>query len=343
MVEKDSVFDPGEPTRLLATPVEREGEPLVVVVGVSTEDKKENLASLAFQLAIGGPIALLLASLAGYGVASAALRPVEAMRAKAAAISEHAQGERLPVPDGDDEIARLGATLNEMLARLETALTRERTFVADASHELRTPLAILKTELELALRRGRSPEELQAALRSAAEETDRLAQLAEDLLAIARADRGGLPIRAEPLDSAELLAGVGRRFAPRLEQAGRSVVVEPAPGVRVSADGLRLEQALGNMVDNAVRHGEGRISLSGTALNGQLELHVRDEGGGFPPEFIGAAFERFARADHARARGGSGLGLAIVQAIARAHGGEAHAANSPGGGADVWIELPLSS
>src|SRR5207344_2115562 len=110
-------------------------------------------------------------------------------------VSAEGSGQHLPVPPARDEIHRLGETLNEMIARLEVAFARERTFVADASHELRTPLAILKTELELALRRGRSEEKLRTALESAAEETDRLAQLAEDLLVIARSDRGRLPVR----------------------------------------------------------------------------------------------------------------------------------------------------
>jgi two-component system OmpR family sensor kinase len=110
----------------------------------------------------------------------------------------------------------------------------------------------------------------------------------------------------------------------------------------VTADPIRLRQALGNLVDNALRYGNGTVSLSARALNGSVELHVRDEGNGFPPEFIPAAFERFSRADGGRGRGGTGLGLAIVQAIARAHKGEAVAANLPDGGADVWVTIPVT-
>jgi len=311
-----------------------------VVVGSSIEENQEALASLALLLSIGGAIALALASLAGYGVAAAALRPVEAMRGKAAAISESAPGERLPVPAARDEVARLGATLNAMLDRLEGALARERTFVADASHELRTPLAILKTELELALARGRTPEELQGALASAAEETDRLGRLAEDLLIIGRSDQGELAITTAVVDPADLLADVQRRFDALVRRAGRSVTADGTTRVQIAADRPRLEQALGNLLENALHHGEGMIRLSVLRCEGHVELHVRDEGPGFPDEFIAEAFERFTRTDRARPLGGSGLGLAIVQAIARAHGGEAHAANSPGGGADVWIELP---
>ena len=145
---------------------------------------------------IGGPVALLLASLAGYVLAGAALRPIEAMRRRAQEISTASLDERLPVPAARDEVARLGETLNAMLARIEDGLARERRFVADASHELRTPLALLKTELELALRRARSPEELQAAIESAAGETDRLARMADDLLLLARSDQGQLAAAA---------------------------------------------------------------------------------------------------------------------------------------------------
>lgn len=339
-VEREGVVEPGEPARLLATPVRDQGQRLVVVVGTSLEDQREALGNLLALLAIGGPIALLLASLAGYGVAAGALRPVDAMRRRAAAIEDADPGQRLPVPPADDEIARLGDTLNAMLARLESALERERTFVSDASHELRTPLAILKTEIELALHAGRTREELHDALRSAGEETDRLAQLAEDLLVIARSDRGRLPVRLTSVDAADLLGGVKERFARRAAEQDRVVHVAAEPGLELTVDPLRMEQALGNVVDNALRHGGGPIHLAASQDDGIAALRVSDSGPGFPDGFLGQAFDRFTRADVARARGGTGLGLAIVAAIARAHGGVARASNRDGGGAEICIELP---
>jgi len=340
MVDGAHPFEDRDPIRMLLRPVQAEGRRLVVLVGTSTDDRRKSLRSLAGLFALGGPLALLLASLAGYGAAAAALRPVEAMRLKADAISEHQPGERLPVAPTDDEIARLGTTLNAMLVRLETAFERERTFVADASHELRTPLAILKTELELALRRGRTHEELREALRSAAEETDRLAQLAESLLVIARADQGQLAVSPTSLQTAELLNGVRHRFESRAQLAGRDILVEDGSEATITADPHRLEQALDNLVENALQHGDGTILLGASVRDGHVSLHVHDEGSGFPADFIGTAFERFTRADQARGRGGSGLGLAIVQVIARAHGGQARASNAQDGGADVRIELP---
>jgi signal transduction histidine kinase len=336
-------FEPGEPARVLATPVMVRGQRLLVVVGAGADDRNSQLANLALLLAISGPIALLLSSLAGYGVASAALRPVDAMRRKADEITEQAPGERLPVGAADDEIARLGTTLNRMLTRLERAVERERSFVADASHELRTPLAILKTEIELALRGERTADELRVALQSAAEETDRLAELAEALLVIARAEGSNLPLATGEVKTAALLDGVSTRFDARVRASGRRIVVDDRSGATLIADRGLLERALDNLVENALRHGHGDIHLGVTVHDRSIRLDVRDEGPGFPPEFLAKAFERFTRADHARARGGTGLGLSIVQTIARAHGGQAHAVNHEEGGARVSIELPFTA
>jgi two-component system, OmpR family, sensor kinase len=334
-----------EGSRLLAVPVTAPAGKRIVVVGASTADTEDARTDLAQLLLLGLPAALILASIAGYGVATAALRPVEAMRARAEEISTAAPDERLPVPDTRDEVARLGETLNEMLARLGDALERERAFVADASHELRTPLAILRAELELALAQGRSPEELRAALASAAEETDRLTQLSEDLLTIAQTERGELPLRIEPLRIGDTFAAVERRFARRAGEAGRRIEVGDGGDVELAADWLRIDQAIGTLVDNALRYGAGTITLAARRTGDQgdaVEIHATDEGRGFPPAFLERAFERFSRAPGVR-DGGSGLGLAIVATVAEAHGGGAHAANRPNGGADVWLVIPLSS
>src|SRR5205807_3454833 len=184
------------------------------------------------------------------------LRQVESMRRRAAAISAETPGERLPVPATGDELERLGTTLNAMLDRLEAALERERDFVADAGHELRTPLALLRTELELALRHAESPEEFRAAIRSSSQEVDRLTQLAEDLLLIARSERGKLALNLETLDADKLLVSVATRFRWRAEEAKRPLSREAESGARIRGDRLRLEQALGNIVDNALRHGD---------------------------------------------------------------------------------------
>jgi signal transduction histidine kinase len=261
------------------------------------------------------------------------------MRRRAASISAERPGERLPVPHTRDELERLGHTLNDMLARLEQALERERGFVAEAGHELRTPLALLRAELDLALHHARGEQELREALSAASEETDRLAQLAEGLLLIASSDQGELRLRREKLAVDELLASVRNRFLWRSEDAARGIEIEVPAGLEVVGDRLRLEQALGNLLDNALRHGQGTVRLEAVSLNGTVELHVHDEGPGFPESFLARAFERFSRADEGRSGDGAGLGLAIVAAISRAHGGSAKARNTAGSGADVWIAI----
>ena len=160
------------------------------------------------------------------------------------------------------------------------------------------------------------------AISSAIEEVDRLSQLAEDLLVVARSQEGELPVRREALQVRPLLEGVRDRFADRASRAGRAILVEDGD-VTISADPLRLRQALGNLVDNALRHGAGDVVLRAAADDGGVALEVSDGGTGFAPDIADRAFERFARGDRARTRGGTGLGLAIVRAIAEAHGGRA--------------------
>ena len=156
---------------------------------------------------------------------------------------------------------------------------------------------------------------------------------------MARSDRGALPLQVEPVDVDELFARVVRRVTWHAESEGKRVTAEPA-GATVNGDRLRLEQALVNLVDNALRYGGPTVRLAAGARNGAGELHVTDDGAGFPDEFLDRAFERFSRADSARGRGGAGLGLAIAKTIAEAHGGSAQAENR-GPGADVWLSLPV--
>lgn len=322
--------------RVLAVPTQDGAG--TVVIARSLESRDETLDRLFREFLIAGPIALLLASIAGYGLAAAALGPVEVMRRRAAAVTARAPG-LLPVPRSRDEISRLAETLNDMLVRLRASFEHERRFVADASHELRTPLTLLQAELEVALRRPRSAADLEQVLSSALEDTARLARLAEDLLLIARIEEGALPIRPEPVEADGLLAAVASRFKARSARLGRSIRAEASDSL-IEADPERVEQALTNLVENALTYGDGEIVLSALDSADGVELHVTDRGPGFPEEFLSRAFERFSRADDARAHGGSGLGLSIVALVAEAHGGAAAATNREDGGADVWLTLP---
>jgi two-component system OmpR family sensor kinase len=320
------------------------GTLLVLAVGEALGRRDRALDHLRDLLLIAVPLALLLASYAGYQVAGAALRPVERMRARAEQITEHETAQRLPVPASRDEIEALGHTLNDLLARLDAALGRERRLLSDASHELRTPLAVLRTELQVALRGERDTAELRAALESVGEEAERLSRLADDLLVLARADQGRLPLRSEPVAAGELLEAAARRAATAAGAAGRTVVAPvDAGGAAVAlADPDRTAQALDNLIANALAHGEGDVRLTARAADGRVELHVTDRGPGFPDELLEHAFERFSRGDPARTGEGTGLGLAIVAAVAEAHGGAVGARNPPEGGADVWISLPAA-
>jgi two-component system, OmpR family, sensor kinase len=329
------------PARVLVVPTSGDR---IVAVGTSVDDQQEALARLLVLLAIGGPVAVALACAVGWVVAGGALRPVERLRIEAEAISGSEPGRRLPVPATGDELARLGESLNRMLGRLEDAVERERRFVGDASHELRTPLANLKAELDLALRRARTQEEQLAALRSASEETQRLAALAEDLLVLARADGGRLPVRREDLDLGGLVEDTVDSFAGRASERGISLEARVQDPARARVDGARIRQAVGNLVDNSLRHTPtgGRVTVELARRDGAVAIEVADTGDGFPPSFLPRAFEFFSRADDARARseGGTGLGLAIVRAVAEAHGGSVQAVNRPEGGAVVTLRIP---
>jgi signal transduction histidine kinase len=245
---------------------------------------------------------------------------------------------RLPEPAAKDEVRRLAETLNAMLERLQGSFDRERTFVSDASHELRTPLARLRAEMELAFENGESVAELREAIASGVAEVDVLTRLADDLLVLARADQGRLPVRREPIRLAAFLEDVGA-------WADRSALIEVdcPPAITVEADPLRLRQAVGNLLDNAQRHGSPAVRVVAVVGATSVRIHVIDDGPGVPASLHDTAFDRFSRGDAAREGSGAGLGLSIVAAIAGAHGGSAGIAEAPGGGADIWIDLPLHS
>jgi two-component system OmpR family sensor kinase len=317
------------------------GHPVVVAVAEPLSGRDHVLDRLAELLLIVGPLALALATYAGYQVAGAALGPVERMRARAERITERNAAERLPVPPTNDEIEALGRTLNQLLARLDGALQRERRLLSDASHELRTPLSVLLAEVQVALRGDPDASELRAALESVEHEAHRLSRLAADLLVLARADSGRMPVRLEPVTAHQVLPAAAGRAAAAAAVAARTVTVDADPGIVLMADPDRLAQALDNLVGNALAHGDGDVTLSARVRDGTAELHVTDEGRGFGDAVLHRAFERFSRGDPSLA-GGAGLGLPIVATVAAAHGGDAGARDLPGGGADAWLSVPMA-
>lgn len=312
----------------------------IVVVAATLADRDAAVGDLTRELAVGFPLVLLAAALGAYLLAVAALRPVEHMRARAAGISNANPQARLPVPPADDEISRLATTFNELLTRLHEALDRERQFVADAGHELRTPLSLLTTELELALRRPRSNTELTAALRSALDEVERLSRLARAMLA-ATADQPRRPDAPQPtVELAPALDTVVTRY--RATDTGADVTLDrPHEGLRVRTDPDDLDRMMTNLLDNATEHGRPPITIRAYPRDAAtVTIEVRDHGDGIDPDFLPHAFDRFTRADTSRTTNGSGLGLAIVTTLADRNHATVTAANHPGGGAILTINVP---
>ncbi len=333
----------GERERVLAAPLPNHPG-WVAVAGVSLEALDSTLSNVTRELVIAGAVFVAAAGLGAYGLARAALSPVERMRREVAALSERDQSPGVQIPRTRDEIAALARTMNELLSRLQRALARQRALVADASHELRTPFAVLRGELELAGRPGRSREELADAVQRASEETARLARITDQLLFLARSDEDRIPPRLERTDIRSLLTRSAEHAAGRAREAGVTCQVEAPAGLTAEIDADRIREAVDNLVGNALRFAPAGspIVISARPAGPDLVIEVGDRGPGFPAEYLPHAFERFARPDSGRARseGGAGLGLAIVSAIARAHGGRATARNRPDGGAVTALELP---
>jgi signal transduction histidine kinase len=298
---------------------------VLVVAGVPTADLQTSQRALRTLLLVFFPLFLLLLAVIAWWVIGRTLQPVEELRRGAARIGESGEAtERLPVPPTRDEISALATTLNDMLGRLASASAKQRAFVADAAHELRSPLATMRTQLEVAQRveeGGSLPGELLP-------EVERLAALVEDLLVLARSgSEAGARPRA-PVRLAEVVRAVAGRYAA----ARVTVVVAPPSGVGdeelvVEVDRADVERALGNLVDNAVRHARTRVTL-GWQRRGEVRAWVVDDGNGVPAHERERVFDRFARLDEARDRdsGGSGLGLSITRELLGRNG------------ARVWLE-----
>ena len=328
-----------DPSRLLVVPLRVHGRPAFLVVGATLSDTSEALSRLLLLLAAALPAALVVSSAVGWWLAGAALAPVRRMSEEAAAVEAGQPGRRLAVPRSDEGLARLAATLNETFDRLQEAVDREHAFAANASHELRTPLTILRAEVDTALSRPRSADELRAALTSAAAEVEQLIRIAEGLLVIARTSDGRLPIERR---ATSVRAAVEERvaaFAGRA-QANGVALAAAADDVAADLDPLRFRQAVDNLLDNAVRHARTEVRVAATVTDAGVVVAVRDDGPGFTEAALGAAFQPFNRA--ADNPDGAGLGLALARAVAEAHGGTASARNTSGGGAEITLVVPAA-
>lgn len=308
----------------------------VAAIGEPLEERAEELRGLAIILGVSLPVALLLASLAGYLVARSALRPVELMRARAATLDAGERGARLPRPGTRDELDRLAVTLNDLLDRTGDALQRERRIVGNASHELRTPISVLRTRVEVALRDRLDEAGLRATLEDTRADAIRLSRLADDLLVLARADQREVPLRLEPLDVHDLLEATVARHRGADVRIGEAIT----GGAVVLGDPDRVAQILDNLVANALLHGSSPVRVGARIEGRDVALTVSDHGPGLPVAFIDRAFDRFSQAAPSGPARGTGLGLAIVEALARAQGGSATIENAPSGGAIATVVLP---
>lgn len=312
----------GEEFVVVALGVSGPDGPVVVLVAESLELVGQSTAVVVNLLLIGYPVVLSGVALTSYWLAGRALAPVEAIRARVAQVQGTSELDaRVPVPEGDDEIARLAVTMNAMLERLEAGSERQRRFVGDASHELRSPLATIKAAHEIATLHPDS-RDWTATSRDVLAELDRLDHLVADLLLLARSDEHGLRMRSVDVDLEDLLS----HEADRLRKLGALTVTVAAPPVRIHGDPAQLAQALRNLADNAARHAEGHVGLSLQIRGGHVEVVVEDDGPGIPEADRERVFERFVRLDESRTRasGGTGLGLAIAREISTAHGGSLH-------------------
>jgi heavy metal sensor kinase len=335
----------GTNLRFLSRRVTVLGKLYTIQVAVPTQELLEGLTAFKWALTLLVPVVLAAAAVGGFWMSRRALRPVDQITATARSIGEKNLGDRLPVPNTNDELQRLSETLNEMLERIEGAFRRVTQFTADASHELRTPVALIRTTSELALRKQRSESEYRQALNEVNEESVRTTDLIENLLTLARADAGKASLERSALNLSDVVREVSGQAEKLAEQKGISLACEaPQEPVTVSGDRGTLRRLLIVLLDNAVKYtpagGKVRISVNHEAQRAVVE--VRDSGVGINEADLPHIFERFYRSDKSRSRdsGGAGLGLSIAKWIVEAHRGAIQVESQPERGSTFRVLLP---
>lgn len=315
-------------------------------VGVSLSAARRSLQRLLLWFLVTAPGALGVSLLGGYFLINRLLQPVAAITQAAKKIgSDGLSKQRLAIDNPQDELGQLAQTFNKMLDQLEAAFSAQQRFVADAAHELRTPLTVLRGEIEVALRRTRSPEEYQEVLHSNLEEIERLSRLTNNLLTLARADAGEPIVYAEPFDCSALCHEVCEKLVPWVQKKEVELHLDCEEGVLLVGDRGGIERVIANLAENAIKYsprGE-QVRVSLCRADEQVKLVVADTGVGIPQEELPHIFERFYRVDKARTRslGGSGLGLAIVKTVVEAHKGRIEVTSEIGKGSTftVWLLL----
>ncbi len=334
------------PVRILTMPVVEQGRVIQVVQVAMSLEPVETARSRFLLILLGlAPPALLVAGVGGWFLARRALAPVDAMVDAARRIEAEDLSRRIETSDNEDELGRLGAVLNDMLARLERSFATVSQFSADAAHELRTPLTILKGEIEVALRSSPGEEEFRRVLTSCLEEVDRLSALVEDLLFLARSDSGNVQLTETPVNLASVMADVTPALHALADAAGVTLSVPPVPQLWVGGSTSMLFRLIFNLGENAIKYtpAGGRVDIVLGQHGADAELEVRDTGPGIAPNEQAHIFDRFYRSDRARGRGGAGLGLALARSIVVLHRGAITVESIPGAGSRFRVVLPLAA
>jgi heavy metal sensor kinase len=337
--------------RLVARPTARRGRAQVAVAAESMATVDRSVGQVLVLLVVAGPAALLATALGGWWVARRALRPIDRLTARAAAIDLERIEDRLAVPRTGDEVAHLATTLNAMLDRIEHGVEEQHRLVADASHELRTPLAAMRSEIDVSLRADDLPVAARQVLESAREEVDRMTRTVDDLLVLASVDEGRLELLVEPLDLHDVVARAVTALDPLARTRGVTLTLG-GPTAMAAGDADWLGHAVRNLVENAIAFSppQGAVAVCTWEANGEVGVTVRDHGPGVAPELRERIFDRFFRADPSRTRstGGGGLGLAITREIASAHAARVWVEDVGASGGSAFslalarLELPLS-
>ena len=343
--EFTTLIDPGsqDPVRVYSTPIDiEEGLVGTLQVAQNLKDVRRTLDLLLITLLLGGPLIVIAAGSSGYFLAARALAPIDKIALTARHISANDLSARLNLPETDDEVGRLVATFDSMLARLDDAFRRERQFTADASHELRTPLSAMQTIIGSTLARRRAPAEYEQALMDMGQEAEHMRTLTEGLLHLARHDAARRRAKFECVDLSILLKDVVDSLHPLAETKGLRLVGDvPDDGLSLMGDSDGLIRLFVNLLDNAIKYTEkGFITISARRRADEwLEVTVSDTGIGITPEHLPYIFDRFYRVDGSRSQEGIGLGLAIVRNIARAHGGSVSVDSQAGKGSTFVVQL----
>lgn len=339
-------FEGDREARVLEKPARISGREVVLRVFRDRTNLQETLRQVIWTLTLGVPIALLLSAAGGYLMAGRALNPIVAMTDQARRINSESLGDRLPNPNPHDELGRLASVFNETLERLEGSFDSLRRFTADASHELRTPLTALRSVGEIALRENGDTVALRETIGSMLEEAQRLHDLADTLLMLARVEGGREPLRREVIDPGALARDVADSLEVLAAEKQQRLDLSTAPGLLVEADPVLLRQAIINLIHNAIRHSPVRTTIRVAAFseNREAVVEVVDEGPGIAAEHREKVFERFYRIDRARSRseGGAGLGLAIAKLSVESFGGYLRLESAPEKGSRFRIGLPLA-